>query len=91
MAATELERTRGDGLPTFSVVIASNRPPPQIRSCLEALAAQDYPMDNFEVVVVDDGSPVPLAPVMAEFAQSLRARVHRQRNAGPAMPSRRYA
>jgi GT2 family glycosyltransferase len=83
--ASDIDNARLEqGIPTFSVVIASHRPPLQIRSCLEALAAQDYPMDKFEVVVVDDGSPVPLAPVIAEFAQSLRARVHRQTNAGPA-------
>ena len=70
---------------TLSVVVASNRDPARIRSCLEGLRAQDYPPDRFEVVVVDDGSPVPLAPVVDEFAGSLRTRTHRQAPAGPAV------
>jgi len=70
---------------TFSVVAASLHEYAHIRSCLNALAAQEYPTESFEVVVVDDGSPVPLAPAVAEFASRLRARVHEQGNAGPAV------
>jgi glycosyltransferase involved in cell wall biosynthesis len=71
-------------LPSVSVVIASHRGPERVGACLEGLAAQDYPRDRFEVVVVDDGSPVPLAPRVEEFATELRVNAHRQDNAGPA-------
>src|SRR5262245_15794055 len=76
------ERARATA--TFSVVIASRREYSHIRSCLNALAAQEYPTDSFEVIVVDDGSRVPLAPAVAEFASRLQTRVHEQGNAGPA-------
>jgi glycosyltransferase involved in cell wall biosynthesis len=72
-------------LPSVSVVIASYRGPERVGACLEGLTAQDYPRDRFEVVVVDDGSPVPLAPRVEEFAAELRVSAHRQGNAGPAV------
>jgi GT2 family glycosyltransferase len=77
----------GGGLgdrPSFSVVIASRRPPASVRACLGALEVQDYPDGLFEVVVVDDGSPVSLAPVAEELGGRLRVRVHTQANTGPA-------
>ncbi|MGD1867341.1 MAG: glycosyltransferase, partial [Phormidesmis sp.] len=43
-------------LPTFSVVIPTYNRPKQLESCLAALAEQDYPKANYQVVVVDDGS-----------------------------------
>lgn len=68
----------------FSVVVPSNRDPASIQSCLDGLRAQDYPGEQFEVIVVDDGAPVPLAPVVDDVAISLRTRVLRQAAAGPA-------
>jgi glycosyltransferase involved in cell wall biosynthesis len=66
-------------------VIASHRRPESIRACLRGLAEQDYPTDRFDVVVVDDESPVPLASIVEGVEPTLRVRVHRQRNAGPAV------
>lgn len=71
-------------LPRLSVVVPSFRRPARLRTCLAALAAQDYPADRLEVIVVDDGSPEPLAPAAAPFADRLDVTVHRQANAGPA-------
>lgn len=66
--------------PKASVVVPSYDRPERLRDCLAALMrSQGVP---FEVVVVDDGSPVPLAPVCAPFGE--RVRVLRQPNAGPA-------
>jgi glycosyltransferase involved in cell wall biosynthesis len=64
-----------------SVIIPSFNRPHQLAACLEAVVAQQdaYP---FEVVVVDDGSRVPLADVCARFGD--RVRCVRQENAGPA-------
>jgi GT2 family glycosyltransferase len=42
-------------LPFFSVVIPTYRRPDQLADCLEALAGVDYPLERFEVIVVDDG------------------------------------
>ncbi|MCZ2837701.1 glycosyltransferase family 2 protein [Modestobacter sp. VKM Ac-2985] len=71
--------------PDVSVVIPAYRRPDRLRSCLTALAGQDHPRDSFEVVVVDDGSPEPLAALLPEFTDRLRLTVHRQANAGPAV------
>jgi GT2 family glycosyltransferase len=73
------------GLPTpvASVVIPSFARPARLLACLEALAATrlDGP---FEVVVVDDGSPEPLAPAVGGRDWPFRLSLHRQANAGPA-------
>lgn len=68
-----------------SVVIPAFRRADRLRTCLTALAAQDHPREHLEVVVVDDGSPQPLAALAPEFADRLRLSIHRQDNAGPAV------
>ena len=45
-----------------SVVIPTRDRPGQLDTCLAALASQSLPRDRFEVIVVDDGSRVPVAP-----------------------------
>ncbi len=47
--------------PSFTVVVPTFGRPRELARCLSGLAAQDYPLDRVEVVVVDDGSPVPAA------------------------------
>jgi glycosyltransferase involved in cell wall biosynthesis len=49
---------------------------------LESLEAQDFPRERFEVVLVDDGGPVPLDGIVAAYAGRLQIRLIRQRNAG---------
>lgn len=39
----------------FSVIIPTYRRPLELKACLGALARQDYPSDQFEVIVCDDG------------------------------------
>lgn len=63
-----------------TIVVPSYNRPEQLRSCLEALVGQEGV--EFEVIVVDDGSPAPLASVCAPFAPTVR--YLRQANAGPA-------
>jgi glycosyltransferase involved in cell wall biosynthesis len=48
--------------PEVTVVIPARDRPAQLRACLHALARQTLGARRFEVVVVDDGSAVPLAP-----------------------------
>ncbi len=79
-----MSRPNHDGPPRISVVVPSFRQPDRLRALLSALAAQDLPPGDFEVVVVDDGSPEPLAPTARAFEDRLEVRVHRQDNAGPA-------
>ena len=41
--------------PEFSVIIPTYRRPAELANCLRALALQDFPRDQFEVIVADDG------------------------------------
>lgn len=63
-----------------AVIVPSFNRPERLRGCLGALMALQGPAP--EIVVVDDGSTQPLAPVCAEFGT--RVRCLRQRNRGPA-------
>lgn len=48
------------GPPSITVVVPTRDRPGPLASCLAALARLDYPTDRLEVVVVDDGSAVPV-------------------------------
>jgi GT2 family glycosyltransferase len=63
-----------------SVIVPTFNRADRLARCLEALAAQAHP--DFEVIVVDDGSPKPVAPICEAFGP--RVRCIRQQNAGPA-------
>lgn len=65
------------------IVTTYNRPR-RLKRMLQALAAQDLPARDFEVVVVDDGSPQPVAPIVDAFRGQLQITLQRQRNSGPA-------
>ena len=69
---------------TFSVIIPTRDRPEQLAACLESLAEQDYPRDQFEVLVVDDGSRLSLDLIVAAFRERLGLTLLRQsRSAGP--------
>lgn len=68
----------------FSVIIPTYRRPDALRTCLAALARQDFPRDQYEVIVVDDGSDTSLEPLVQSFQGLMTVRLLRQRNAGPA-------
>lgn len=65
-----------------TVVVPSFRRPERLKECLSALANLRSPPGGFEVVVVDDGSPTPLAPICSPFGPLVRCL--RQTNRGPA-------
>ncbi len=67
----------------FSVIIPTYRRPDALRASLAALARQDFPHDQYEVIVVDDGSDTPLEPLIHSFQGLMTVRLLRQRNAGP--------
>jgi len=71
-------------LPFFSVVIPTYGRPGQLMACLEALTRIEYGRDRFDVLVVDDGGPVPMDGVIARFGEQLNLRHIRQEHAGPA-------
>jgi glycosyltransferase involved in cell wall biosynthesis len=71
-------------LPTISVVIPTHARPKSLSRCLAALAAQTLTRDAFEVIVVDDGGPIPAGPTVDSFAGQLAVRAVRQARSGPA-------
>jgi glycosyltransferase involved in cell wall biosynthesis len=67
----------------FSVIIPTYARPAALDRCLSALSRVQFPRDRFEVIVVDDGSPIDLAPVIAPYRAMMKVRLIRQSNAGP--------
>src|SRR5215210_1797770 len=72
------------GSPFCSIVVATRDRPAKLRRCLQRLAKLDYPRDRFEVIVVDDGGSVPLAPVVQRQNGSLDVTLVTQGKSGPA-------
>lgn len=70
--------------PIFSIIIPTYNRPEQLTSCLESFIGLDTSNQDFEVVVVDDGSSTSLEPVVARFCAQFSLTLIRQENAGPA-------
>lgn len=66
---------------SLSLIIPSFNRPDGLARTLACLPAQTLPVDRFEVIVVDDGSPQPLAPIVAQSGLP-NARCIRQPNRG---------
>lgn len=73
-----------DALPFFSIVIPTRSRPEKLAVCLQALRQLDYPRGQFEVIVVDDGSPAMPHFAADPSAATLDVTVIRQAPAGPA-------
>ncbi len=59
--------------PQVSVIIPAYNRPKETRACVESLTRLDYPADQVEIIVVDDGSEPPLAETLADLpAQVVR-------------------
>jgi len=67
-----------------SVVIPTADRPDCLERLLAGLAAQEFPRGDFEVVVVDDGSAPPVAPLVAAFRDRLDVHYVWQARSGPA-------
>lgn len=68
--------------PFISVIVPSYNRPAQLATCLQAFSRLDYPLDCFEVVVVDDGSKTSLEPVVAPFRSQMDLLLLTQPNSG---------
>jgi glycosyltransferase involved in cell wall biosynthesis len=68
----------------FSLIIPTYNRPERLKTCLDSLLNLDYPPDNFEVIIVDDGSDDPLDRLVQPYQQHLNLTLLRQSNAGPA-------
>jgi glycosyltransferase involved in cell wall biosynthesis len=70
--------------PIFSIVIPTYKRPEQLAVCLQACARLEYPHDRFEIIIVDDGSPVPVEVPKNDGSNLVSITCLRQFNSGPA-------
>ena len=70
--------------PFFTIVIPTYRRFDQLRECLHSISRLDYPRDDFEVVVVDDGSPSSPESIVEPCKSQFNVRLVIQPHAGPA-------
>ena len=70
------------GEPAVSVIIPTYNRRDELRQTLEALAAQEFPAAEFEVIVADDGSSDDSAEVAASFDGPLRLKYVWQEDLG---------
>lgn len=77
--------------PLFSIIIPTRGRHAQLSACLASLAEQEFPRDDFEVIVVDDGSVPPVDDCVAPFSARLDLKLLAQPNAGPAAARNRGA
>jgi GT2 family glycosyltransferase len=68
----------------FSVVIPTFNRPQNLARCVQALSRLDYPKDEFEVIVVDDGGSSDIEPALETHPTNMHLRLLRQPNSGPA-------
>ena len=68
-----------------TVIIPVHNRPQELQACLQALSAQDFPKDKFEIIICDDGSTEPILDKI-DFAreQGLEVVYVRQEKRGPA-------
>lgn len=66
----------------LSLVIPTRNRSQALRLTLQHLSLQNYPFDDFEVLVVDDGSSDSTAAVLSEFKDRLPLRALRQDHGG---------
>ena len=66
----------------FSLIIPVYNRPDEIHELLESLVAQSYSA-RFEVVVIEDGSTVPCADIVAQFEGKLFISYYFKKNSGP--------
>ncbi len=69
--------------PRFSIVVPTYNRPDHLRRCLTSLGRLGYPVSEFEVIVVDDGSPQPLDRIVAPFGSRLNLTLLRKAHGGP--------
>ena len=68
--------------PFFSIIIPTYNRPEALAVCLRGLTGLDYPKDDLEVIVVDDGGASLLDGIVAAFRERLNVTLLSQENAG---------
>jgi glycosyltransferase involved in cell wall biosynthesis len=87
IGCSEDAHAAGTGAPSrgaraISVVVTTYNRPKLLVQVLEGFAAQTVGQEDFEVVVVDDGSLPPVREITDQFADRMRLKYLRQENAG---------
>lgn len=67
----------------FSIIIPTHDRPEQLSSCLRAIGLLNHPRDQFEVIVVDDGSPQSMETIVEQYSDSFAVFCIRTANQGP--------
>ena len=81
MAAEDLTKDSGTTRPRLALIVAAYNAAPTLRAAIDSVLRQRY--DNWEVIVVDDGSQDETLAVAREYAaKDDRIRVLHQANAG---------
>ena len=68
----------------FSIIIPTFNRPQALSHCLTALSNLNFPTAQYEVIIVDDGSSMPIAPLIKKFQSTLNVVGIQQPNSGPA-------
>jgi glycosyltransferase involved in cell wall biosynthesis len=83
--ATSGAVVRAEGtMPEISVVVATYNRATLLRELIGDLEKQTLSPAAFEVLIIDDGSKTPVAPILATEKTSFTLRIIEQANAGPA-------
>ncbi len=65
---SRLSPGRSKEKPAVAVIIAARNEEEEIGGCLESVCAQDYPGEQLQVIVVDDGSTDSTSEIVREFS-----------------------
>lgn len=57
-----------DELPKVSIIISAYNEEDKISDCIESLKAVDYPRDQYEVIILNDGSKDKTSSIVAKYA-----------------------
>ena len=60
-------RNNLDNIPFISVVVAARDEEKNISDCIQSLLKQDYPVDKFEILIVEDFSTDTTAELIKKF------------------------
>lgn len=70
--------------PMASIIIPTYDRPEALKVCLSSIAQLNFERDSFEVIVVDDGSPIAPDDLTHLLPGLLEVRILKQKNRGPA-------